>query len=148
MSCGASRPKTMTTPTVDISRYLQSEKRISHLTIVLGGLAAIPVAYSYGWRWGTGIFIGAILAWLNFRWLKRGLDVLTEAAKAQGTQETVKVPFGTYFRAFFRYGLIALTVYVIFRVLSVPVLSMILGLCALGAATFAVSVLEILHPLE
>jgi ABC-type uncharacterized transport system permease subunit len=45
----------------------------------------------------------------------------------------------------FRYGLIALSVYVIFRYLSVPVLSMIFGLCALGAATIAVSVHELLQ---
>ena len=55
------------------------------------------------------------------------------------------VPFGTYFKAVFRYVLIALAVYVIFKVLNVPVLSMIFGLCALGAATFAVSVHEILN---
>jgi len=46
----------------------------------------------------------------------------------------------------FRYGLIALIAYVIFRYLKVPALSMILGLCALGAATVAVSVYEILRP--
>jgi ABC-type uncharacterized transport system permease subunit len=45
----------------------------------------------------------------------------------------------------FRYGLIALSVYVIFKYLNVPVLSMIFGLCALGAATVAVGVQEIMH---
>jgi hypothetical protein len=44
--------------------------------------------------------------------------------------------------------LIALAVYVIFKYLNVPILSMIFGLCALGAATMAVSVYEILHPPE
>jgi len=39
-------------------------------------------------------------------------------------------------------------VYVIFRYLKVPVLSMVFGLCALGAATLAVSVHEILRPQE
>jgi ABC-type uncharacterized transport system permease subunit len=48
----------------------------------------------------------------------------------------------------FRYGLIALSVYAIFKVLNVPVLSMIFGLFALGAATLAVSVLEILRPAD
>ena len=46
----------------------------------------------------------------------------------------------------FRYGLIALAVYVIFKYLNVPVLSMVLGLCALGAATIVVSVHSILRP--
>ena len=56
-----------------------------------------------------------------------------------------KCPLAVYFRAAFRYLLIGVAVYVIFKVLNVPVLSMIIGLCALGAATFAISVHEILH---
>jgi hypothetical protein len=49
---------------------------------------------------------------------------------------------------FFRYGLIAVTVYVIFGYLKVPLLSMIAGLCALAVAAIAASVYEILHPAE
>lgn len=130
----------------DTKRYLQSETRISQLTLIVGVLAAVPVGYFHGWRWGVGIFAGAALAWLNFRWLQRGLDALAAAAIAQATQEKALVPFGTYFWATFRYLLIGVAVYVIFKLLHVPVLSMIFGLCALGAATFAVSVHEILHP--
>jgi small-conductance mechanosensitive channel len=130
------------------SRYRQSESRISLLTLLLGAFAALPVGYFHSWRWAAGILIGAALAWLNFRWLKQGLDALADAATAQANRQKVKVPIGTYFRALFRYGLIALAIYVIFRYLNVPVLSMILGLCALGAATLAVSVHEILRPQE
>ena len=130
----------------DTTRYLQSETRISQLTLLFGVLAAVPVGYFHGWRWGVGISVGAALAWLNFRWLQRGLDALAAAAMAQATQEKAVVPFGAYFWATFRYLLIGVAVYVIFKSLNVPVLSMIFGLCALGAATFAVSVHEILHP--
>jgi small-conductance mechanosensitive channel len=129
---------------VAASQYLQYESRISSLTLLLGALAALPVAYSRGWHWGLGILIGSALAWLNFRWLKQGLDAFTEAATAQSNQ----VPVLTYFKALFRYGLIALAVYVIFKYLNVPVLSMILGLCALGAATIVVSVHSIVYPQE
>ncbi len=138
----------MESPSVDISRYLASERRISWLTLLLGVLAALPVGYFYGWRWGSGILIGAVLAWLNFRWLRQGLDALTEGAMAQADRPRAKVPVGVYFRAVFRYVLIALAVYVIFKYLHVPVLSMILGLCALGVATMAVSVHEILNPVD
>lgn len=130
----------------DASFYRQSESRISYLTLVLGAAVALPLAYFHGWRWGAGIFIGAVLAWFNFRWLKQGLDALTEAATAQADKPTARVPILTYFKALFRYGLIALAVYVIFRYLNVPVLSMVFGLCALGAATILVSVHSILHP--
>jgi small-conductance mechanosensitive channel len=127
------------------SSYRQSESRISQLTLLFGTVAALLVAYFHGWRWGTGIFIGAILAWFNFRWLKQGLDALTEASTAQANQKKATVPIATYFKALFRYGLIALAVYVIFIYLNVPVLSMVLGLCALGAATIVVSVHSIWH---
>jgi len=128
--------------------YRQSESRISQLTILLGAAAALFVGYFHGWRWGAGVMIGAVLAWLNFRWLKQGLDALTEAVIAQSAKKKGKVPIATYFKALFRYGLIALAVYVIFKYLNVPVLSMVLGLCALGAATLVVSVYEILRPQE
>jgi hypothetical protein len=39
-------------------------------------------------------------------------------------------------------------VYVIFKYLRVPLASMVVGMCALGAATIAASVYEILRPLE
>jgi small-conductance mechanosensitive channel len=130
------------------ARALQSEKRISWLTLVLGGVAGVCVGYFRGVAWGGGIFIGAVLSWLNFRWLRQGMDTLVNAATAQAEQKTVHVPVGTYFKMAFRYGLIGLVVYVIFKYLNVPLLSMILGLGALGAATVAVSVHEILRPSE
>jgi small-conductance mechanosensitive channel len=133
---------------VDASLYRESESRISILTLILGAAAALPVAYFHSWRWGAGIFIGAVLAWFNFRWLKQGVDTLTEAATAQAGQPQPRIPILTYFKALFRYGLIAMAVYVIFAYLNVPVLSMVFGLCALGAATMVVSVHGILHPLD
>jgi hypothetical protein len=58
------------------------------------------------------------------------------------------VPVTTYLTALVRYGLLALTVYVIFVYLHVPLGSMILGLCALAAAAIAASVWEILRPVD
>jgi len=138
----------MSTTPINVAPYLASEKWIARLTLLLGSLAAIAVACFYGANWGGGILVGAILAWFNFRWLRQGLDVLTTVATAQANRRNPRVPIGTYFKALFRYGLIALAVYVIFKYLNVPILSMICGLCALGAATLAVSVYEILHPQE
>ena len=128
--------------------YKQDESRISRLTLLFGAVAAVSVAFFRGGHWGFGILIGSVLAWLNFRWLKQGLDVFIEAAAAQANQKNAKVPILTYFKALFRYGLIALAVYVIFRYLNVPVLSMVVGLCALGAATFAVSIHSMMYPQE
>ena len=123
-----------------------TERRIAWLTLVIGILAGLLVALLHNKLWGAGLVIGATLAWLNFRWLKRGLDALVAVSTAQADKNKPAVPLGTYFGMVFRYGLIAVAVYVIFVVLKVPLLSMVLGLCALGAATLAASVYEILRP--
>jgi len=123
-----------------------TERRISWLTILIGLLAALLVALLRDRLWGAGLAIGAFLAWLNFRWLSKGLDALVVASTAQAGEEKPVVPILTYFAMLFRYGLIALAVYVIFVYLRVPLVSMVVGLCALGAATIAASVYEMLHP--
>jgi small-conductance mechanosensitive channel len=98
--------------------------------------------------WAAGLAIGTVLAWLNFRWLKRGLDALVPASKAQEGREKPQVPLAAYFTAVFRYGLLALAVYVIFIYLHVPLGSMVVGFCALAAATITASVWEILRPVD
>jgi hypothetical protein len=126
----------------------RTERRIAWLTLVLGGASAVIVAVLRHPTWAEGLAIGTVLAWLNFRWLKRGLDALVAVATAQEGAAKPRIPFLTWFRLMFRYGLIAFCVYVIFEYLKVPLASMVLGLCALGAATMAASVYEILRPVE
>jgi len=125
-----------------------TESRISWLTLLIGLVAAFLTALLRDRLWGLGLAIGAALAWLNFRWLRRGLDALVAASTAQAGKEKPEVPLLSYFAMLFRYGLIALAVYVIFIYLRVPLVSMVVGLCALGAATIAASVYEILHPAD
>lgn len=125
-----------------------TERRIACLTLVIGFVAAAILALVGRRPWATGIAIGTVLAWFNFRWLKRGLDALVVASEAQRGSEKPHVPLVTYFTAIFRYGLLALAVYVIFKYLHVPIGSMVVGLCALAAATLAASVWEILRPMD
>ncbi len=125
-----------------------TERRIAWLTLLIGFAAGGIVAVLRDPWWGTGLAIGAGLAWLNFRWLRQGLDALVAASTAQSGAERPRVPVGAYFRALFRYALIGFSVYVIFKVLRVPLVSMVVGLCALGAATIAISVYEIWRPVE
>ncbi len=125
-----------------------TERRISWLTLLIGLVAGLLVALLGDRLWGAGLGIGAALAWLNFRWLRRGLDALVMASTAQAGEEKPAVPLLSYFGMLFRYGLIALAVYVIFEYLRVPLVSMVVGLCALGAATVVASVYEILRPVD
>jgi small-conductance mechanosensitive channel len=139
-----SLPPDLTNPAqVDVG--LQTERRIAWLTLVFGAAASMAAALARNRLWATGLLIGAVLAWLNFRWLRRGLDGLVAASAAQAGAENPRVPLGTYFAAAFRYGLIAMVVYVIFKILKVPLASMVVGMCALATATIAASVYELWH---
>src|SRR2546423_2833674 len=125
---------------------LQTERRISALTLLFGLLASLTAAATNHRAWAIGLLIGAALAWLNFRWLRRGLDALVTASTAQAAVEKPSVPTSAYFGALFRYVLIALAVYAIFKFLKVPLASMVVGLCALAAAALAASVYELIRP--
>ena len=122
---------------------LKTERRIAWLTLVFGTAASAAAAVAGDRVWAAGLLIGTVLAWLNFRWLRRGLDALEAASAAQAGAEKPRVPLGAHFAAVFRYGLIALVVYVIFKVLKVPLASMVVGMCALAAAAIAASVYEL-----
>ncbi len=111
------------------------------------GAAAIT-GLSHHRDWAIGIAAGSALAWLNFRWLAQGLDALVVDSTAQAGFPKPQVSVVTYFLAAFRYILIALCVYGIFKFLSIPLVSLLLGLCSLGAATIAASIYEIAKPLK
>jgi small-conductance mechanosensitive channel len=129
-------------------RFQNLEQLVAGMTLAIGLAAAVAVALFVGWVWASGIAIGAGLAWLNFRWLRQGVATLAAAALAQSNQKTAHVPLGSYFLAMFRYALIAIAVYVIFKYLKVPILSMIAGLFALGAAALLACLYEILRPVD
>jgi small-conductance mechanosensitive channel len=125
---------------------MRTERRITWLTLAFGAAGGAAAALAGSRAWAAGLLVGAGLAWLNFRWLRRGLDALVEASAAQTGAAKPRVPMGTYLRAVFRYALIALIAYVIFRILGVPLSSMVVGMCALAAAAMTASVYEIWHP--
>ena len=125
-----------------------AETLIAWLTPSFGVVAATGALVLHRKDWAVGLLLGAALAWLNFRWLRRGLDGLVAEAQAQTGREKPRVSIVTYLLALLRYSLIALIVYVIFVYLHIPLLSMLVGLCALGAAAIAASVYEIFRPAQ
>jgi small-conductance mechanosensitive channel len=75
-------------------------------------------------------------------------DVNQDLPESARSQKISHVPLGSYFMAMFRYALIAIAVYVIFKYLKVPILSMIAGLFALGAAALVACLYEISRPVD
>ena len=141
MFCDGSRGVAM--ETVEVAPYALTERRIARLTLLLGAVASVGAYFLFSIRVGAGVLIGAMLAWINFRWLKSALDTVTRAASAQAEPSKARVPIGSLFGLIGRYFLIAVSVYVIFIYFGIPILSMLVGLCALGAATIGASLYEV-----
>ena len=89
---------------VEAAAGAATERRIAWLTLLFGFIAATILALVHQRPWAAGLAIGTVLAWLNFRWLKRGLDALVRASEAQQGREKPRVPLATYFTAIFATG--------------------------------------------
>ncbi|HXC31109.1 MAG TPA: ATP synthase subunit I [Verrucomicrobiae bacterium] len=134
---------------MDVAGTSQSElteRRIAQFTLLLGCTASILAIFLYSLRVGAGLLIGALLAWGNFRWLEHAMDSITRASTAQANSPEARVPISSYFGLFVRYALIAVVVYAIFLMFRIPLISMVVGLCALGAAAVVATLIEVLSP--
>jgi len=121
------------------SRELQvaAERRIGWLTLALGLATAAAAGVAYGLRAGAGVLVGALLAWVNARWLQQALDALVRVSTAQAGVPKPRISKWLYAKFFARYGLMAIVIYVMVKYFDVPVLSLLGGLLALGAAAMA-----------
>jgi hypothetical protein len=92
-------------------------RRIQRIAIALGLLASITGAVWLGWRAGLILLAGSVVGFLNFLWLHRKSELLTEKMLATG-----KAPSGLRLGLAFaaRYVFMAAAVYVIFK--SYPVM--------------------------
>jgi len=115
----------LTAPTqqVPIESGARTERRIAWLTLVFGSAASAAAAVAGKRIWASGLLIGAVLAWLNFRWLRRGLDGLVAASAAQAEWRSRAFRWALTLRRCFRYGLIALIVYAILNFFRFPLLA-------------------------
>lgn len=127
---------------VDLSR--QRDRRLAWLTLVLGFGAAVAVFFLVTRAAGAGVVIGTLLAWLNLRWLEQGVDAMVRLSTAQAGQPKARISVWVYVKFFARYALIALVLYVILRSLTIPVVSVLGGLLALGAAAMVAALYEVL----
>jgi len=124
-------------------RYVRAERRIARLTLMIGVPTALVLAGTVSLRWGVGVLVGTLLAWLNFRWLQEALDSLVRFAKGQAGGRRPKVTIWSHLKMFLRYAVIGIVLYTLWAWMRIPVVSMLTGLCALGAATFMESVYEL-----
>src|SRR5258705_12513850 len=122
MSCGACHEATREIPSsgkmpssnTDVAPYTRTEQRIARLTLVLGLLASVGAYFLFSISVAAGVMIGAVLAWINFRWLESALNTVKRAATAQAESAKARVPLGSVFGLIGRYLLIGAVVYAIF----------------------------------
>src|SRR5882724_6245703 len=116
---------------------LSTIRRIPWLTLVIGLTAAAATAViCRNYDFAMGLVLGTLLGWLNFSLLRRGVAAIVASA----TPASAARPRAPVVTAAFRYGLIGLSLYVIFEYLHVPLVSLALGLCAAGVAIIAASI--------
>jgi hypothetical protein len=118
----------------DDAAYRAAERRIEWLTLGLGAAAALYAGWRWSWAHAVGILVGTALAWINYRWLKQGVDALAKLSIAQEGAEKARVPKRVYFKFIGRYALIILVVCVIFFGSLLPPVSVLGGLFTLVAA--------------
>jgi hypothetical protein len=133
----------VTLETRENERAINLSRHIAGLTLLLGFLAALLVSIAKSPRWGLGIAVGTSLAWLNFRWLDQALAALVTVSTAQAGAPQARVPATVYWKFAGRYVLMGLAIYVTVHYFAVPVLTVILGLLALGAAAIVASLYEV-----
>ena len=89
------------------------------------------------WRFGLGFFLGGILSFINYYWLKASLKTLFETAS-----EGEKPPFmaGRYF---WRYITIGAIILLVFLTKIFPVVAFVLGLVSFAFAVMIEAFLRI-----
>jgi hypothetical protein len=124
----------------------QAEQRILRMTALLGFVAAAATALLWSPLGGMGVAIGAGLAWLSCLWLQQALDSLVQSTAVRsssgGPSRPVRLPWSVAAKLAGRYALMAAGAYVTVSFFAVPVLSVLAGLLALGAAAMVEGVYE------
>jgi uncharacterized membrane protein len=123
-------------------------RRIIYLIPAFGVAAGLVASLLHRLDWAEGLVFGSGLASLNFWWMKRGAEAFTSNPGALPETEKRRGHGVTYLAISLRYVLIGFALYGIFEYLHVPLLSIVIGLCAFAAATITASVWEIMQSIE
>jgi len=118
-------------------------RRVEWMTLALGGLGAIWAGSRWGWRGALGLVVGTALSWLNFRWLKGGVQAFGKAATEQAGSSAARVPVSAYVKFIGRFGLLLVVVYVILTRSWVPPVPLFAGLFASAAGVVVAMVWEL-----
>lgn len=119
------------------------ERRLWKISLGLGIPACLTALFLGGLDSGLGFLAGAVLSWINFRWLKQGVDHLLKSTRpAQPTPR--RAARAAIFKYFLRYALIGLSLYATFRIDILEVFGFFSGLLLVVAAVLVECVLQVI----
>ena len=119
------------------------DRRLLKISMGLGIPACLAALILGGLDSGLGFLAGALLSWVNFRWLKQGVDHLLDSTRS--AHPTPKRAARTaIFKYFLRYALIGLSLYATFRIDIVEIFGFFSGLLLVIAAVLVECVLQVI----
>jgi hypothetical protein len=117
-------PETTSTAADDFFGGALNRIRKYLVAVSVAGLVACLVFFR--WQVVAGYLAGAIISYVNHRWLERAVDALGERITAGESKERGG---GIVFRALLRYAFVAIGAYVIFNVSRAGLYGFLGGVC-------------------
>ncbi len=119
------------------------ERRLWKISLGLGIPACLAALILGGLDSGLGFLAGAALSWINFRWLRQGVDRLL-AGLLTSQPSPGRAVRAAIFKYFLRYALIGLALYATFRIDFLGVFGFFSGLLLVVAAVLVECVLQVI----
>lgn len=111
MSVTLSEPPSASAETPSERFFAGAYGRLVRLMIALTLLTAPILWFVLGWGFAAGFLAGALVALLNYQWLKSAVSNLADVVTRTGQRSTAAIVA----KSLLRYGLLAVLVYGIFR---------------------------------
>jgi hypothetical protein len=121
--------------------YAAVEIRLTRIGLLVGGLTLVVGILFVSGKFVVSFLVGAVISYLNFCWMKQGVDRLIGTFGAAVNPAPRPSGKSVIFKYFLRYALIGGTLYAIFRFQFFEVRGAIMGLLLFVAAVL----LECLH---
>lgn len=107
------------------SFYAGAMERIRRFMLVVAVSLTAACWVRFGWRLAFGLAAGCAIGYLNFYWLKRVVTALADKVTNTHEQQSGS---GVFLRFLLRYLLIALTAFVILKLLPASLYGLLAGL--------------------
>jgi len=121
------------------TKYERVIPRVLRNMVVVSVLLLGPAFWFYRWAGSIGFAFGAVVSYVNFKSLKRGVEGLADRIVNQNSREKGG---RIVMRFLVRYGLVAVVAYAIFKGSSQAFRGFLWGLCVPVAALMAEAVWE------